>query len=77
MSIDAQSYASLSMENLWSHAEKGDLDVSIHLLRGLGYSAAAVDIALDPNSYYFPNVRGSGILSRKRGTIPYHFAKSE
>ena len=66
MSIDAQSYASLSMENLWSHAEKGDLDVSIHLLRGLGYSAAAVDIALDPNSYYFPNVRGSGI-SRPRG----------
>lgn len=62
MKSQTDSFGLRTMENMWSHLEKGHLDVSIEVIRGLGYSAAAVDIALDPDSYYFPAVRNGQII---------------
>ncbi|MES2876422.1 MAG: hypothetical protein V4678_03040 [Patescibacteria group bacterium] len=54
--------AAESMDIFWSHLDKGHLDRSVGLVRQLGYSAAAVDCALSPESYYFPAHEGDRLL---------------
>jgi hypothetical protein len=52
--------AEQTFEQFWAHKQAGHFDHSIELLTSLGYPAETVATALDPNSYYFPNlVNGS------------------
>lgn len=60
--IELDRAAAATMDALWQYREAGEFDLSIELLRGLGHSPVAVEFALDPDNYYFPNRRGNNFV---------------
>lgn len=51
-----------TMDIFWNHFDKGHMNRSIAILRGIGYSAAALDVVLDKGAYYFPEHSGDDSL---------------
>lgn len=50
------------MASLWSYHEAGQLHEPLALLARFGHAAEVVEFALNPDSYYFPNVRGDQLV---------------
>jgi len=85
--LQVERVAEANMEAFWSHHAAGHFDESMVVLGSLGYRQDALDFALDPSSYYFPNWRGdrlarpAGVTSDQLPVVAlekgstYHFEK--
>lgn len=54
--------AEATMNSFWTLYEAGRFQDSVNVLHALDYPAEVVDFTLNPDSYYFPNQRGSDFI---------------
>lgn len=73
------------METLWGHHQSGHLDAAIDTFNSLDLTSASIATALNPDAYYYPNIRHNeiskpntvqqdaiAVVNLKSG-IDYHF----
>lgn len=54
--------AEQTMNSMWEFIEAGEMDHAMNRYMNLGYSALVNEFVFNPDSYYFPNIRGKQVL---------------